>query len=157
MPSSALPLLLSTFAIQTLARQITFPPLVPQIPLSQHGAAYNPSIKTPGLGYQTSEFRGLTTFGNLPYVWALKDAENDEVEKFDIAFMGAPFDTVSNLPSSFWHPEPEHIELWVADTYAKGTTGRPGTRFGPGGIRLGSRRMEIDSYSIYTGTYLARF
>lgn len=43
----------------------------------------------------------------------------------DIAFLGAPFDT--------------------------GTTGRPGARFGPGGIRLGSRRMHSSAaWSPYT-------
>jgi arginase family enzyme len=33
----------------------------------------------------------------------------------------------------------------------QGTTGRPGARFGPGGIRQGSRRIEPGGYSIYTG------
>lgn len=63
-----------------------------------------------------AKFAGLTTFANLPYVHCLAaddDEEEDEeedddgkkekrkkkksvgVEKFDIAILGAPFDTVS--------------------------------------------------------------
>jgi agmatinase len=39
-------------------------------------------------------FAGLSTYANLPYVHCLA-AEGKEVEKFDIAILGAPFDTVS--------------------------------------------------------------
>lgn len=65
-----------------------------------------------------TKFAGLTTFANLPYVHCLAADEDDEeeegeddekknkkekrkkkksggVEKFDIAILGAPFDTVS--------------------------------------------------------------
>lgn len=62
-----------------------------------------------------AKFAGLTTFANLPYVHCLAADEDDEeeeeededkkkkkkkkksvgVEKFDIAILGAPFDTVS--------------------------------------------------------------
>jgi hypothetical protein len=41
-----------------------------------------------------AKFAGLTTYANLPYVHCLA-AEGEEVEKFDIAILGAPFDTVS--------------------------------------------------------------
>jgi len=41
-----------------------------------------------------SEFFGLTTFANLPYVNCLKADENEE-GRYDIAILGAPFDTVS--------------------------------------------------------------
>ena len=40
-----------------------------------------------------SQFAGLTTFSNLPYTNCYEDTRN--VEKYDIAFVGAPFDTVS--------------------------------------------------------------
>jgi len=40
-----------------------------------------------------SEFFGLTTFANLPYVNCLKPDESGE--RYDIAILGAPFDTVS--------------------------------------------------------------
>jgi hypothetical protein len=41
-----------------------------------------------------SEFFGLTTFANLPYVNCFKPDET-EAGKYDIAILGAPFDTVS--------------------------------------------------------------
>jgi hypothetical protein len=43
-----------------------------------------------------SEFFGLTTFANLPYVNCFKPDEN-EASKYDIAILGAPFDTVSRI------------------------------------------------------------
>lgn len=69
------------------------------------------------------KFAGLQTFANLPWVHCLSHEEH--VEKYDIAFLGAPFDT--------------------------GTTARPGARFGPSGIRAGSRRIVPGSaWSAYT-------
>lgn len=41
-----------------------------------------------------SAFAGLTTYANLPYVHCLA-GDDEEVEKYDIAILGAPFDTVS--------------------------------------------------------------
>ncbi|KAL2417653.1 Guanidinobutyrase [Exophiala dermatitidis] len=64
-----------------------------------------------------SVFSGISTFARLPYFPCL--ASDDE--KFDIAFIGAPFDT--------------------------GTSYRPGARFGPNGIRQGSRKLG------FTGGY----
>lgn len=70
-----------------------------------------------------AKFAGLTTFANLPYVHCLDESGS---EKYDIAVLGAPFDT--------------------------GVTARPGARFGPNGIRAGSRRIHPDSaWSIYNG------
>ncbi|KAL4884223.1 arginase family-domain-containing protein [Aspergillus karnatakaensis] len=69
-----------------------------------------------------SQFSGLTTFARIPYVNCFVDSEA-EATPYDIAVLGAPFDTA--------------------------VTGRPGARFGPGGIRLGSRRIE--GWNIYTG------
>ncbi|KAF1362943.1 Arginase/deacetylase [Lizonia empirigonia] len=72
-----------------------------------------------------AKFGGLTTYANLPYVHCLAQ-EGEEIEKFDIAILGAPFDT--------------------------GVTARPGARFGPSGIRRGSQRIEAGAgWSIYTG------
>ncbi|KAG9185498.1 putative agmatinase 1 [Alternaria panax] len=59
-----------------------------------------------------SIFSGISTFGRLPYHPCLSSNT-----KFDIAFIGAPFDT--------------------------GTSYRPGARFGPSGIRQGSRRLNL--------------
>lgn len=60
-----------------------------------------------------SVFSGISTFGRLPYFPCLSSDE----ESYDIAFLGAPFDT--------------------------GTSYRPGARFGPSGIRQGSRRLNL--------------
>ncbi|KAJ7282002.1 agmatinase [Mycena rebaudengoi] len=59
-------------------------------------------------------FSGITTFAKLPWVQCLT-RERDI--PWDIAFIGAPFDT--------------------------GTSYRPGARFGPSGIRAGSRRLTL--------------
>ncbi|KAI0755334.1 agmatinase [Daedaleopsis nitida] len=61
-----------------------------------------------------SIFSGITTFAKLPWVQCLG---KDKSVPFDIAFLGAPFDT--------------------------GTSYRPGARFGPAGIRAGSRRLTL--------------
>ncbi|CAO3686415.1 unnamed protein product [Umbelopsis vinacea] len=72
-------------------------------------------VPTHGDGEVTADavFSGIGTFAHLPYsqCWA-KDSSD-----FDIAFIGAPFDT--------------------------GTSYRPGARFGPAGIRDGSRRLNL--------------
>ncbi|KAK3720776.1 hypothetical protein LTR37_003439 [Vermiconidia calcicola] len=60
-----------------------------------------------------SVFSGISTFGRITYHPCLA---SDHV-KYDIAFIGAPFDT--------------------------GTSYRPGARFGPSGIRQGSRRLNL--------------
>ncbi|KAF9449122.1 putative agmatinase [Macrolepiota fuliginosa MF-IS2] len=60
-----------------------------------------------------SVFSGISTFGRLPYFPCL----SSDAETYDIAFLGAPFDT--------------------------GTSYRPGARFGPSGIRQGSRRLNL--------------
>ncbi|THU97693.1 agmatinase [Dendrothele bispora CBS 962.96] len=59
-------------------------------------------------------FSGITTFSKLPWVQCLT---REQDVPFDIAFLGAPFDT--------------------------GTSYRPGARFGPAGIRAGSRRLNL--------------
>lgn len=40
-----------------------------------------------------SQFSGLSTFANVPYVNCFVDAEAEK-QKYDIAILGAPFDTV---------------------------------------------------------------
>ncbi|KAK1767049.1 arginase family protein [Phialemonium atrogriseum] len=72
-----------------------------------------------------SQFSGLKTFANLPYVNCFSD-EEAENKKYDIAILGAPFDT--------------------------SVTARPGARYGPTGIRTGSQRIYPDgAWSVYTG------
>lgn len=64
-------------------------------------------------------FAGIVSFAHLPVIDCVKPNDND----FDIAIVGAPFDT--------------------------GVSYRPGARFGPSGIREGSRRMAPGTYSPY--------
>ncbi|ODV88485.1 hypothetical protein CANCADRAFT_29590 [Tortispora caseinolytica NRRL Y-17796] len=61
-----------------------------------------------------SIFSGISTFGHFPYKQCF---DADAGTPYDIAFVGAPFDT--------------------------GTSYRPGARFGPSGIRQGSRRLNL--------------
>ena len=95
-------------------REVAFPPLA-AVHDSNHATTYQSPITTEkDVLLQLGKFAGLTTFANLPWVHCL--SAEPHVEKFDIAFLGAPFDT--------------------------GTTARPGARFGPAGIRSGSRRIS---------------
>ncbi|KAF2645865.1 Arginase/deacetylase [Massarina eburnea CBS 473.64] len=100
------------------AREITFPPT--------SGFAQQAVFGSSAIDITTgSAFAGLTTYANVPYVHCLA-GENEEIEGYDIAILGAPFDT--------------------------GVTARPGARFGPGGIRQGSRRIRADAaWDINTG------
>ncbi|KAF1965300.1 Arginase/deacetylase [Bimuria novae-zelandiae CBS 107.79] len=101
------------------AREITFPPVPGYAEQQLLGHGGDVDVTT------GSAFAGLATYANLPHVHCLA-AEEEKVEKFDIAILGAPFDI--------------------------GVTARPGSRFGPGGIRQGSRRIAPDAaWSIYTG------
>jgi agmatinase len=90
-----------------------------------------------------SEFNGLGTFANLPYVNCLNTNASHE-GRYDIAILGAPFDTVSPLCCT--------TAIFKIDSLSKSVTGRPGARFGPAGIRRGSQRMSpSDAWNIYTG------
>ncbi|KAI1267609.1 arginase [Xylariaceae sp. FL1019] len=72
-----------------------------------------------------SQFHGLTTYANIPYVNCLSD-DVTEGYKYDIAFLGAPFDTA--------------------------VTARPGARYGPRAVRSASdRKAARDGWSVYTG------
>lgn len=109
---------LAAFGLSVYARDIVFPPSLDigressQVLLNNVADAFE--------GDQT--YAGLTTYANLPWVPCLSKS-NDE--RFDIAFLGAPFDTA--------------------------VTARPGARFGPTGIRLGGRRIHANAaWSAYT-------
>lgn len=72
------------------AREIVFPQLVPQVAFDgARNDQFSPWTNIP------SSVAGLTTFANLPHVFCLADAANEKIEPFDIAFLGAPFDTVT--------------------------------------------------------------
>lgn len=71
------------------AREIVFPPI--------SGFATDQTVLGRyGLDITQAKFAGLTTYANLPYVHCLAP-KGEDVEAFDIAILGAPFDTVSEL------------------------------------------------------------
>ena len=110
------------FAGAVATRDIVFPPVSGvQFPFASGGE--HDAIGD--LDISGAWYSGLLTYANLPYVHCL-GAEDEHVEKYDIAVVGAPFDT--------------------------GVTARPGARFGPNGIRQGSRRIApASAWNVYTG------
>ena len=114
-------------ALAVVAREITFPPVAG---VQQPLGGFGVNEVDPRPDIDPSVFYGLTTYANLPYVHCLANNDQD-IEHYDIAILGTPFDT--------------------------GVTARPGARFGPTGIRLGSRRISPDfAYSIETGKNVFR-
>ncbi|KAJ4001214.1 arginase family-domain-containing protein [Lentinula boryana] len=87
-----------------------------QMPLDYVKFPYEQPLYRTSTGEVTADaiFSGITTFAKLPWVQCLTSQRDVPV---DIAFLGAPFDT--------------------------GTSYRPGARFGPSGIRAGSRRLNL--------------
>ncbi|KAI1331338.1 arginase [Xylariaceae sp. FL0255] len=127
MRPKTIPILQTALVVASGAKALQFPPgLAPA-----YNAAQKPLI---GLSDDDidvtidSQFNGLVTYASVPYVNCLAD-EEVEGNKYDIAFLGAPFDTA--------------------------VTGRPGARYGPGAIRsasvLGLRKDARDAWSVYTG------
>ena len=99
-----------------------------QMPLGQDSQVMRPLRDDDDVNIvQGSQFHGLKTFGNLPYVNCFSDEQAAvKGNQYDIAIMGAPHDTT--------------------------VTGRPGARYGPTGIRTGSQRISLlGGYSVYTG------
>lgn len=83
---------LLALAAPICARDIVFSPVAAvQFPLGDLG----PNDFKPGEDISSSPYLGLTTFANLPYTHCL--ANSSDVEPFDIAILGAPFDTVRSL------------------------------------------------------------
>ncbi|KAH6882720.1 arginase family-domain-containing protein [Alternaria rosae] len=119
MAPKSLLFLASSFKLLASARDVTFPPI------SGYSSQQIIAHGNLEMDITQGKFAGLMTYANLPYVHCLAP-EGQDVEPFDIAILGAPFDT--------------------------GVTARPGARFGPGGIRQGSSRISPDAaWSIYTG------
>ena len=80
-------LVTSLLASLCSAREITFPPVAAvQFPLRIESQ----------LDISQPIFAGLTTYANTPYVHCLA-ADGEKVEPYDIAILGAPFDTVRRL------------------------------------------------------------
>lgn len=79
-----------------------------------------------------SVFSGISTFGRLPYFPCLAS----EDEKYDIAFIGQSCDSLSSQVLYIQLTDP-------GAPFDTGTSYRPGARFGPSGIRQGSRRLNL--------------
>ena len=77
-----------------------------------------------------SVFSGISTFGRLPYYPCLASDE----EKFDIAFLGNGLRALTCASRS---------DNSLGAPFDTGTSYRPGARFGPSGIRQGSRRLNL--------------
>lgn len=86
----------SLLVLGSTAREIVFPPTAAyQSPLlaGQNSLEYEIDVSS-------ANFAGLTTFANLPYQHCLAKDEN-EAGEYDIAILGAPFDTVCTLHMHF--------------------------------------------------------
>ena len=81
--------LTATIAIIANAREISFPPLSG---FSSDQAVMG--VDSPDI--TQSRFEGHATYANLPYVHCLAP-KGEQIDSFDIAILGAPFDTVSNI------------------------------------------------------------
>src|SRR4051812_18079479 len=83
--------LLPSLQLFASARDITFPPVF--------GYSSQQIIPQQNLEIDITQakFAGLMTYANLPYVHCLAP-EDQDVEPFDIAILGAPFDTVGQIP-----------------------------------------------------------
>lgn len=124
--------MLSSLLILTLAglgqtRDIIFPPVtgIDRILPGQAPLRLDTDTDEDNVSLDTDAVGGLTSFGHLPYVPCFAAKADEDIDKYDIAVLGAPFDT--------------------------GTSYRPGARFGPHGIRDGSRRIRgPHSWNIYS-------
>ncbi|EPE09045.1 arginase family protein [Ophiostoma piceae UAMH 11346] len=126
--------LLLLLAAVAQAREIAFPPVAAihgaaggrQVPLHHQTYQSSGSIDVDDVDLTVDAMGGLTSFAHLPYVSCFSPQTDAEVGSYDIAVLGAPFDTATSF--------------------------RPGARFGPHGIRDGSRRIRpAHSWSVYTG------
>jgi agmatinase len=86
-------LFLHVFPALSNARDIVFPPVSGYTTDQAILGGYN------DIDISQARFAGLTTYANLPYVHCLAPG-GEEVERFDIAILGAPFDTVSERLST---------------------------------------------------------
>jgi len=80
---------------------------VHQAPLisPSHQDVHEPGPDDPLNLAKDSAFMGLMTYANIPYVHCLADEAGGEEykgERYDIAVLGAPFDTVSSVCVRCW-------------------------------------------------------
>ncbi|KKY17478.1 putative arginase family protein [Phaeomoniella chlamydospora] len=118
--------LLSLFATSAFAREIDFPPVGGLNKQERYGQTrlYAEDMDD-GISLETDPTAGLNSFGHMQFVPCFSPKADEDIDRYDIAVLGAPFDT--------------------------GTSYRPGARFGPHGIRDGSRRIRgPHSWNIYS-------
>lgn len=124
-----LPGLVFSLAGLSQAREIVFPPVSGIDRVSGQAPIkfdISEGADDDDIDLTTDAMGGLTSFGHLPYVPCFAAKTDEETAKYDIAVLGAPFDTATSY--------------------------RPGARFGPHGIRDGSRRIRgPHSWNIYSG------
>ena len=99
----------------TTARDITFPPV---FRADSHQTSFGNNLDDIDI-VSGQQFSGLTTYASVPYLRCFD--ENVDVQKYDIAFLGAPFDTVSaekcilDLSKFFWSL---HVDKSVPRSYS---------------------------------------
>lgn len=121
-----LPALLYPLLGISQAREIIFPPVAGIDRLPGQAPLRLNSDADDDVDLTTDAMGGLTSFGHLPYIPCFAAKTDEEIDKYDIAVLGAPFDTATSY--------------------------RPGARFGPHGIRDGSRRIRgPHSWNVYSG------
>lgn len=106
-----------------------------QVPVGFYGFPYQAAYSDDFFADEVtaySTFSGITTFAKLPWVECLT---KDRDTPFDIAFLGAPF--VSMIHDHMYEV------LYSLSRQDTATSYRPGARFGPAGIRAGSRRLTL--------------
>ncbi|KAI4913797.1 hypothetical protein J4E90_005517 [Alternaria incomplexa] len=86
MAPKSLLFLASSLKLLASARDVTFPPI------SGYSSQQIIAHGNLEMDIAQAKFAGLMTYANLPYVHCLA-AEGHDVEPFDIAILGAPFDT----------------------------------------------------------------
>ena len=84
-------------------REIVFPSIAAIERYQRHGSGHvdqtplslsNPADDDEGISLETDAMGGLTSFAHLPYVPCFSPMTDEEIESYDIAVLGAPFDTV---------------------------------------------------------------
>jgi len=90
MAPKSLLFLASSLKLLASARDVTFPPI------SGYSSQQIIAHGNLEMDIAQAKFAGLMTYANLPYVHCLA-AEGHDVEPFDIAILGAPFDTVGHV------------------------------------------------------------
>lgn len=92
-----------------LSWALPHPPSIPQAQQQKpmFGAAYSPGSEDDDDYSDVDivdrrQFQGSHTYANLPHVDCLSGAEAEKGQRYDIAILGAPFDTASQTQRLRW-------------------------------------------------------